>query len=198
MEKTALWMLYPGLATLWLRGSGRGLAAAAAFCCLLNFALITTFVWPQLLSRSLAPWVVPVAAWVSVLWFWMVAARSTARFLSQEAARQIPPDEHANHLLVQAQTEYLKGHLSQAESLLQELVARFPGDCEGRLLLATLCRRIGRASDARKHLAELLELPQAHAWRMEIETEQRELTRTTKEFKDSTDSIRTHSSKAAA
>lgn len=198
MEKTALWMLYPGLAPLWLRGSGRGLAAAAAFGCLLNFALITTFIWPQLLSRSLAPWVVPVAAWVSVLWFWMVAARSTARFLTQEAARQAPPDEHANRLLVLAQTEYLKGHLSQAESLLQELVARFPGDCEGRLLLATLCRRVGRPSDARKHLAELLELPMGYVWRMEIEIEQRELTRTTKEVNDSTQSTRIHTSRAAA
>ena len=125
MEKTALWMLYPGLAPLWLRGSGRGLAAAAAFCCLLNFALITTFVWPQLLSRSLAPWVVPVAAWVSVLWFWMVAARTTAKFLAQEAARQVPPDEHANHQLVQDQTQYLKRQLSHSDSLLHELVPSF-------------------------------------------------------------------------
>jgi Flp pilus assembly protein TadD len=116
-----------------------------------------------------------------VLWFWIVAARSAGRLLTEEAARRTPPDEDANRLLVQAQTEYLKGHLSQAESLLQELLASFPGDCEGRLLLATLCRRNGRLSDARKHLAELLELPQAHAWRMEIETEHRELTRSVSE-----------------
>ncbi len=181
MRKDALWLLWPGLAPLWLRGSGRGLAAAAAFGGLLNIALISTFVWPQVLSRGLAPWVVPVAAWVLVLWFWIVAARSAARFLAQEAARQTPPDEDANRLLVQAQTEYLKGHLSQAESLLQELLTRFPGDCEARLLLATLCRRNGRLSDARKHLANLFDLPQAHTWRMEIETEHRELTRSTSE-----------------
>ena len=177
MRKVALWLLWPGLAPLWLRGSGRGLAVAAAFGALLNFALITTFVWPQLLSRGLSPWVVPAAAWVLVLWFWIVAARSSARFLAQEAARLTLPDDTANRLLMQAQTEYLKGHLSQAESLLQEILANFPGDCEARLLLATLCRRNGRVGDARKHLAELLELPQAHGWRMEIEAEQRELTR---------------------
>ncbi|MCE9524691.1 MAG: tetratricopeptide repeat protein [Planctomycetales bacterium] len=181
MRKTALWLIWPGLAPLWLKGSGRGLAAAAAFGCLLNFTLITTFIWPQLLSRELAPWIVPAAAWVLVLWFWIVAARITARFLAQEAARRTPPDDDANRLLVQAQTEYLKGHLSQAESLLQELLTRFPGDCEARLLLATLCRRIGRPSDARKHLAELLEQPQAHTWRMEIEIEHRTLTRSASE-----------------
>jgi hypothetical protein len=181
MQKFALWLLWPGLASLWLRGSGRGLAAAAAFAGLVNFALITTFVWPQLLSRGLAPWVVPVAAWVLVLWFWIIAARSTARFLAQEAISQVLPDDRANRLLVQAQTEYLKGHLSQAESLLQELLAGFPGDCEAHLLLATLSRRNGRLGDARKHLALLLELPQAPTWRMEIETEQRELTRSASE-----------------
>jgi len=181
MRKTALWLIWPGLAPLWLKGSGRGLAAAVAFGGLLNFTLISTFIWPQLLSRELAPWIVPAAAWVLVLWFWIVAARLTARFLAQEAARRTIPDDDANRLLVQAQTEYLKGHLSQAESLLQELLARFPGDCEARLLLATLCRRNGRPSDARKHLAELLEQPQAHIWRMEIEIEHRELTRSASE-----------------
>lgn len=172
MRKDALWLLWPGLASLWLRGSGQGLAIAAAFACLFNFALITTLVWPQLLSRGLAPWVVPTAAWVLVLWFWIVAARSTARFLVQEHARQIPADEDTNCLLVQAQTEYLKGNLSQAESLLKKLLANIPGDCEARLLLATLCRRNSRLGEACEHLAELREQPQAQTWQMEIEAEQ--------------------------
>ena len=171
MRNVAPWLLWPGLASLWLRGSGRGLAAAAAFGGLLNFALISTFVWPQLLSRGLAPWVVPAAAWVLVLWFWIVAARSAAKFLAQEAARRTPPDDDANRLLVQAQTEYLKGHLSQAENLLTQLLETHPGDAEARLLLATLCRRMGRKEDAENHLKELIELPQAAAWRMEIASE---------------------------
>jgi tetratricopeptide (TPR) repeat protein len=175
MRNVAPWLLWPGLASLWLRGSGRGLAVAAAFGGLLNFALISTFVWPQLLSRGLAAWVVPAAAWVLVLWFWIVAARSAARFLAQEAARRTPPDDDANRLLVQAQTEYLKGHLSQAESLLMQLLETHPGDAEARLLLATLCRRMGRKEDAENHLKELMELPEAAAWRMEIASE---LTRT--------------------
>src|SRR5688500_16065858 len=103
MRRVALWLLWPGLAPLWLRGSGRGLAIAAAFGVLLNFALISTFVWPLLLSQSLAPWAVPAAAWVLVLWFWMVAARSGARFLAAQAARERPPDEEGILLLVQAQ-----------------------------------------------------------------------------------------------
>jgi len=171
MRKIALWLLWPGLASLWLRGSGRGLAAAAAFAGLLNFALITTFVWPQLLSRSLAPWAAPAAAWVLVLWFWIVAARSGARFLASEAARGQPPSDEANRLLVQAQTEYLKGHLSEAERLLTQILETQPGDAEARLLLATLCRRVGRKEGAENHLRELMELPEAAAWRMEIASE---------------------------
>ena len=171
MQNVAPWLLWPGLASLWLRGSGRGLAAATAFGGLVNFALITTFVWPQLLSRGLAPWVVPAAAWVLVLWFWIVAARSAARFLAQEAARRTPPDAETNRLLVQAQNEYLKGHLSQAESLLTQLLETHPGDAEARLLLATFYRRIGRKEDAENHLKELIDLPQAAAWRVEIENE---------------------------
>ena len=171
MRRIALWLLWPGLAPLWLRGSGRGLAIAAAFGVLLNFALISTFVWPQLLSRGLAPWVVPAATWVLVLGFWIVAARSTARFLAQETARRTPPDEDANRLLVQAQTEYLKGHLSQAESLLTQLLETHPGDAEARLLLATLCRRGGRQSEAEHHLKELIDLPQSATWRMEVANE---------------------------
>ena len=171
MRNVAPWLLWPGLASLWLRGSGRGLAVAVAFGGLVNFALISTFVWPQLLSQGLAPWVVPAAAWVLVLWFWIVAARSAARFLAQEAARQTPPNDDANRLLVQAQTEYLKGHLSQAESLLTRLLEIHPGDAEARLFLATLCRRMGRKEDAGNHLKELIELPEAAAWRMEIANE---------------------------
>jgi len=168
MRRVALWLLWPGLAPLWLRGSGRGLAIAAAFGVLLNFALISTFVWPQLLSGS-PPWVVPAAAWILVLWFWIVAARSGARFLIAEAAREQPPDD--DRLLVQAQTEYLKGHLSEAERLLTQLLETDAEDAEARLLLATLCRRGGRTEEAEKHLTELIGSPQAAAWRMEIASE---------------------------
>ncbi len=171
MRRDALWLLWPGLASLWLRGSGRGLATATAFGGLLNYALITTFIWPQLLSRGLAPWLVPAAVWILVLWFWIVAARSTAKFLSVEAAKQTPPNDDANRLLMQAQTEYLKGHLSQAESLLTQILETCPGDAEVRLLLATLCRRHGRNEEAMHHLNELSELPQAATWRMEIASE---------------------------
>ena len=31
MRNVAPWLLWPGLASLWLRGSGRGLAVAVAF-----------------------------------------------------------------------------------------------------------------------------------------------------------------------
>ena len=177
MRKIAWLSLWPGLAALWLRGSTLGLATAAVFAVALNFALITTFVWPQMLSRWVSPWVTPAAAWVLVLWFWIMAARSAAKILAHEKASQMRPDNEANRLLVQAQTEYLKGRMSQAECLLKELLADHPGDCEAQLLLATLCRRSGRKDDAGKHLRELIDLPHSQVWKMEIEIEQQNLTR---------------------
>ena len=81
------WMtsLWPGLAPLWLYGRWHGLAAAAAFAGLVNFALITTFVWPQWLSRELPPAATPVLAWVLVLGFWIVGLRGAAGIGPSEA-----------------------------------------------------------------------------------------------------------------
>lgn len=172
------WMAFwPGLAALWLRGSWLGLACAVLFTAALQFALVTTFVWPQILSRQLPAWAMPAAAWVSVLWLGVVGRRSAARILASEAAKSLQPDAEADALLAEAQTEYLKGHWMEAQAVLSRLLIRRPGDAEARLLLASVYRRSGQPAAAADQLALLAELPRADRWREEISAEMRLLAR---------------------
>lgn len=174
--KGRAWMLFwPGLAGLWLRGHWLGLAGAVGFAAAVNLALLTTFVWPRLVSRDLPPWAVPVAAWVLVLWLWTIGWKGAARILAREAAKSLQPDAVSDALLCEAQTEYLRGHWLEAESLLMRLLVRRPGDAEARLLLASVCRRSGHAEQARQQLAELARLPAAAVWRDEIAAEVQKL-----------------------
>lgn len=169
------YILWPGLAALWLRGSRWGLFVAGAFALALNLALISTFVWPQLLGRSLPLWVVPTAAWVLVLWFWVVSARASFRIVAEERARNTPPSQAATELLCQAQTQYLKGNFSQADAILARLLIQSPGDVEARLLAASICRHTARREEATQRLQELSSFPAAAQWQVEIADEHRRL-----------------------
>ena len=157
---------WPGLAGIWLRGRLWSLAQAAAFSLVLNFALVTTFVWPRLITRELPSWAIPLTAWVLVLWFWVMGRRSSHDFLRQEAARSLQPD--SDEQFCEAQLHYLKGHWLEAESQLLKILGCFPGDVESRLLLATVYRRSGQADKARLQLKELSELPNAAKWQPEM------------------------------
>jgi hypothetical protein len=174
--KGRAWMLFwPGLAGLWLRGHWLGLAGAVGFAAAVNLALLTTFVWPRLVSRDLPPWSVPLAAWVLVLWLWIVGWKGAGRILAREAAKSLQPDAVSDALLCEAQTEYLRGHWLEAESLLTRLLVRRPGDAEARLLLASVYRRSGHTEKARQQLAELSQLQAAAVWRDEIACEVQKL-----------------------
>jgi hypothetical protein len=62
MKGRSLTMAWPGRARLWLRGGWTDLGLAVAFAAVLNFALVTTFIWPQLLSRDLPAWEAAITA----------------------------------------------------------------------------------------------------------------------------------------
>jgi hypothetical protein len=170
------WMMtWPGLAGLWLRGGWTNLCVAVAFAAAINFALVTTFLWPQLLSRDLPAWGVPLAAWVLVLWFWVMGRGRAVRLLALEAAKSLQPDDVSEALFCDAQGEYLKGHWLEAKSVLVRLLSRRPGDAEARLLLASVLRRSGELDLAAEQLLELSRLPTARRWQEEMEQEQRRL-----------------------
>ena len=152
---------WPGLATLWQRGKWSGLLVATTFTLLLNLALIATFVRPSFLSRPtlLAVWTAAAAFWLFNIWHGL----------------QTRPDGESQEvdqdLFIRAQGEYLRGNWFEAESALQEIIATNESDVESHLLLATLCRHMGRFDDARKQLTRLERLERAGHWRLEIERE---------------------------
>ena len=170
-------ILWPGLTGVWLRGNGLDLALAVMFAGALDLALVTSLTWPQLFSRELPPWGVPGAAWVLVLWFWVMGWGRARGLLAAEAAKSLQPDEASEELFREAQLEYLKGHWLEAKTLLAKILARRPGDAESRLLLVSVCRRRGEIELAHQQLAELSRMPRAWFWQEEIAAERQKLAR---------------------
>jgi hypothetical protein len=161
--------LWPGLAPLWLKGSWRGLAVAIAFAGALNFALLTSFT--NLLPLAGEGLLIRVLAWVLVLSFGVANFALMVRKSARQHTPAVAGQPQLEMLFCEAQTEYLKGHWIEAETLLASLLAKQPDDAEARLLLASVQRRTGRLSEAQATLTELNQLESSARWRMEIECE---------------------------
>ncbi len=156
--------LWPGLWQLWHQGDLTALATAMVFAGLLNWVLLATFVHPggAITSWCWFGWTLVVAFWALGVW---QAARHHASF------RGIPQSEGQQDLFIQAQAEYLRGHWVEAQSLLEQLIRRNPGDIESRLLLSSVFRRSRRIDLSRQQLRRLQEFETAAHWRFEIERE---------------------------
>jgi hypothetical protein len=166
MSMTCLW---PGLSRLWLRGEAAGLVTATAFAGLLDLVLAASFIWPELLPSRwlLFGWLLLASSWCLSTWN---SFRRFSEFYGELG------DRGRQDLFIQAQTEYLRGHWCEAESLLQRLV-RDGRDVEARLMLASLFRHTKRWEDARRQLKSLERLDGAEKWRLEVERERRLLDR---------------------
>jgi hypothetical protein len=163
---------WPGLSRTW-QGSLLGLAIALGFAVLLEFALLTTLVWPQCIGRP-----VQVVVWLIVAAYWLFGAgRSLVR--GSPALFGDPVDSAARMgLFCKAQTEYLKGNWFSAERLLQEVLRRDKTDVDARLLLATLYRHVDRPKDARRQLARVCDMPGGEEkWGLEVRRERELLAR---------------------
>lgn len=191
--KWGQWLLcgWPGLAQLWLRGSYRSLFVATGFSLLMNVALVATFLWPELLGH-----VFPAVVWPIIFVLWLGTALLSMRMIEQLAG---PPKmsaeldrvnfssekdrndydalpanqtvENRVDLFIEAQHEYLKGHLAEAESLLQRRLNQEPRDVESRLLLATAMRIDGRPDEAQQQLKLMERFDESVHWKFEIERE---------------------------
>ena len=49
-------LVWPGLTELWLAGAWWGLAIGCSFAWLVNLAVVSTFVWTELLGPCVANW----------------------------------------------------------------------------------------------------------------------------------------------
>lgn len=158
--------LWPGLARLWWRGQWKGLLSATFFAGLLNFALLATFVWPELFGR-----VLPVAGWLAVGAIWLYGAIvAYCRLPEYRSGHDIDLSKVDVDLFVQAQGEYLKGQWVEAESTLQRWLENRI-DIEAILLLATIYRHTNRSQDAVAQLKRLQLLEGGEKWRYEVERE---------------------------
>lgn len=157
---------WPGLRPLWRNGSWLGLSWAVTFSVVLNLALLSTIVWPQLLGPS-----IPQALWMAAAAIWIGAAWYELRWANHEADTSPNQPQNDDALFIQAQTEYLKGNWEEAEWLLRQRLAVCHRDIEARLLLATLYRRRGRDQLAKEQFQVLQRFDQAARWVDEIDRE---------------------------
>jgi hypothetical protein len=158
--------LWPGLPQLWWRGDWRGLVTAVSFALAVNLGLLAGFVWPGWFPG----WAV-TAGWIAALGYWLASIWHGHRWLTDFRGKSQNPAREG--LFVQAQTEYLRGHWLEAETLLKRLVAESASDAEAHLILATLYRRTRRFVEAEAVLEKLECTDAARPWLIEIRRERR-------------------------
>jgi hypothetical protein len=87
-----LTLVWPGLPWLWLRGSVAGLVLALAFAVSFDVAVVTTFIWPDLVELPLT-----LAIWTAIAVVWLVSTVSAAAAFPPALAR--PPAAEVDPLL---------------------------------------------------------------------------------------------------
>ncbi len=156
--------LWPGLAELWVRGRWTGLVWAVGFTLLLNAALVSKGVWPELGNA----WV-RSGLWYLVLGFWLTSGIIVAVQFATGSWSAVDAD--VDQLFQTAQKAYLQGQWYQAEAVLLRLLRREPNDAEALLLLVTLRRHTKQFDQARGCLAQLERLDASGRWWFEIHRE---------------------------
>ncbi len=159
-----LTLAWPGLPWLWLRGSAAGLVLAVAFAVVLDAAILTTFLWSEIVELRVA-----VGLWTAAAAIWIVATVS--------AVSAFPPalpsgrDATVDAMFIAARDAYLSRDWLSAESKLRAALELAPTDGEAQLLLATLLRRVGRLDEAREALGKLSRSDAGAPWRSAIARE---------------------------
>ena len=160
----SLTLVWPGLPWLWLRGSMPGLVVAIAFALTLDVAVLTTWIWTDLVDGP-----VRIAVWTATGTIWLLATASAVSAFPPPIAR--PRDEITEPLFLQARDAYLARDWLAAESTLRALLDLAPTDGEAQLLLATLLRRVGRLDESQAALAQLSASDAGRAWQSTIARE---------------------------
>jgi tetratricopeptide (TPR) repeat protein len=165
-----LTLAWPGLPWLWLRGSWGGLVLAVAFAVSLDVAVVTTFIWPDLVELPIT-----AAVWTATAVVWLVSTVSALAAFPPPLATPAPAA--VDPLFVKARDAYLARDFIAAETRLRELLEQAPTDGEAQLLLATLLRRAGRLAEARDALEKLSASDAGSRWRAAILAERATIAR---------------------
>lgn len=154
-------ILWPGLPWVWLRGSLPGLVVAVAFAVTLDAAVLTTWIWTDLVDLP-----VRLAAWAGVAAIWILGtASATSAFPPPLPTGRTPS---VDTRFEAARNAYLARDWAGAEHRLRDLLHAAPTDGEAQLLLATLLRRVGRVSEAKAALEALARSDAGAGWRTAI------------------------------
>ena len=177
---------WPGMSRLWLKGHWSGLFTALLFAGLLNLAIASRFIWPELLPPALA-W----SLWAGVAGFWIYGFFQSWRQMPQltatppvtrSAADRSSNEERAeddlqveaddDDLFESAQQEYLKQNWYEAETLLRKLLQACESDIHARLMLVALYRHNGRIEEAEAELNRATRSEGSGQWEFEIKQQQ--------------------------
>lgn len=164
---------WPGLPGLWYRGRWSSLILALAFSMVLNGAILSSFIWTEILfDRTF-----PAVAWPFILMFWSLTAWLAFQNLPDVMAVKTQSVntvfDNPDTLFIDARSEYLKGHWQEAEKLLLRQLYQSPRDVESRLMLATLYRHTRQFNDAQQQQQTLAKFDESEVWQNEIIREQR-------------------------
>ena len=171
---------------------------ALLFAGLLNLAIASQFIWPELLPPPLA-W----SLWPGVAGFWIYGLVQSWRQMSQlsviaPASRspagnsregtQLEDDLESeifdDDLFTVAQQEYLKQNWYETETLLRKLLVACETDIPARLMLAAHCRHTGRIEDAEDELNRAARSDGSEEWEFEIKQERKLLADRTSESEE--------------
>lgn len=159
-----LTLVWPGMPWLWLRGSRLGLVLALAFAVTVDVAVVTTFIWPELIGFGFA-----IGMWTATAALWLISTASAISSFPPPIPR--PRAAAADALFMQARDAYLARDWLAAEAHLRGLLAIAPTDGEAQLLWGTLLRRVGRTAEARAALSKLSRSDSGTRWRTAIDRE---------------------------
>src|SRR5215475_10684356 len=159
-------LVWPGLTQLWFSGTLWGLAVGCGFAWLVNLAVVSTFVWTELIG----PWS-RIGVWGLLLLAWTGSLSLSFRQLWLRDPAEIRAK--AEDLFRRAQGEYLSGNWIGAERLLMEVLQLDRQDVDAQMLLVSLLRRTGQLAEAADQLRRLGATEGSEKWRSEIERERR-------------------------
>ena len=162
----SLTLVWPGLPWLWLRGSMAGLVLAVAFAVTVDVAIVTTFIWPDLVEIPLT-----IGCWTATGVIWLASTVSAVAAFPAPLAG--PPPAEVDPLFRRGRDAYLARDWLTAELRLREVLDLSPTDGEAQLLLGTLLRRVGRLEEARDALEKLASSDSGAPWRQAITAELR-------------------------
>jgi hypothetical protein len=156
---------WPGLAAAWHRANSRSLSVAITFSWLVCLFLLATFVWTEWFNI----WILRLG-WLSLGCTWIACTIHNHLLLARILGTG---DTQSQTAFQNAQQQYLLGNWFDAETILLDLLERYPRDCEALLLLAGVLRRTERWQPALRRLEQLETLDNAAFWRFEVQQERK-------------------------